>query len=238
MQSLILDVQQTSRKFDSDSLAQVENCIARGLRRQTVCPMALAIETSKPMDSYDARTWPACYTEWWFGDGAPSLERDRSMLFEQCAQRLWDLEEMEYNLPTDEVRYVASSQSRFLKPEIIAVLADIVRRMKLNRGTKMAIGRKGFDADLRVLASSSYEDFLEAMRIANPNESIVSAANRSDMSPKIRTALRTLLLSTSAVPGTEGRKKKLRHDGHANNLLWGPPGFFTTPNLSTLTIHW
>ena len=95
----------------------------------------------------------------------------------------------------------------------------------------MAIGRKGFDADLRVLASSSYEDFLEAMRIANPNESIVSAANRSDMSPKIRTALRTLLLSTSAVPGTEGRKKKLRHDGHANNLLWGPPGFFTTPNF-------
>ena len=34
------------------------------------------------------------------------------------------------------------------------------------------------------------------------------------------------------MPGTEGRKKKLRHDGHANNLLWGPPSFFNTPNFA------
>ena len=34
------------------------------------------------------------------------------------------------------------------------------------------------------------------------------------------------------MPGTEGRKKKLRFNGHANNLLWGPPSFFTTPNFA------
>ena len=129
------------------------------------------------------------------------------MLFEQCAQRLYDLEEMEYSLPTDAVQYTAYSQSRFVKPEIVAVLGDVVRRMKMMRGTRAAIGRKGFDADLKVLASASYEDFMEAMRIANPSETIVSAAYRSDMPPKIRTALRTLLLSTSNVPGTEGRKR-------------------------------
>ena len=115
---------------------------------------------------------------------------------------------------------------------IVAVLADVVRRMKMLRGARAAIGRKGFDADLKTLANSTYEDFLEAMHISTPKESIVSAANRSDMPPKIRTALRTLLLSTSAVPGTEGRKKKLRHNGHANNLLWGPSSFFNAPNFA------
>ena len=61
---------------------------------------------------------------WGFGDGAPNLDRQRPMLFEECAQRLFDLEEMEYSLPTDEAQYVASTQSRFVKPEIVAVLGD------------------------------------------------------------------------------------------------------------------
>ena len=142
---------------------------------------------------------------------------------------------MEYSLETDQVQYVASTQSRFVKPGIVAVLGDVVRRMKMSRGTRAAIGRKGFDADLKVLASSSYEGFMEAMRIATPNETIVSAASRSDMPPKIRTALRTLLLSTSAVPGTEGRKKKLRFNGHASNLLWVHRAFSQRQILPTLT---
>ena len=113
MQSLILDVQATSRSFDRNALAEVESFIAQGDRRRTVCPMALAIPTEKPMDSFDARTWPACFTEWWFGDGAPNLDRQRPMLFEECARRLFDLEEMEYSLQTDEMQYVAFAQSRF-----------------------------------------------------------------------------------------------------------------------------
>ena len=52
------------------------------------------------------------------------------------------------------------------------------------------------------------------------------------MPAKSSTALRTMLLSTADVPGTEGRKRKLRFDGHANNLLWGPPSFFATPNFA------
>ena len=83
------------------------------------------------MDSVDARTWPACYVEWWFGDGAPGLSREWPMLFEQVARRLIDIEEHEYVLATDDVPYVASCQSRFNTPEIIAVLGDVVRRMRL-----------------------------------------------------------------------------------------------------------
>ena len=146
MQSVILDVRSASRSFGEKSLASVECAIANTDRRTEVCPMALAIPTEKALDSFDARTWPACYVEWWFGDGAPGLNRERPMLFEECARRLIDLEEMEYTLSTDDVPYEASSQSRYVNPEIVAVLGDGVRRMKMLRGTKAAIGHRGFDA--------------------------------------------------------------------------------------------
>ena len=52
------------------------------------------------------------------------------------------------------------------------------------------------------------------------------------MPAKVKTALRTLLLSTSDVPGTEGRKTALRFDGHGNNLKFGASSFFVTPNFA------
>ena len=146
--------------------------------------------------------------EWGFGDGAPGLERERPMLFEQVAKRLIDIEEHEYTLETDETPYVASCQSRFNTPEIIAVLGDVVRRMKMLKGTRAAIGRKGFDADLNILAEATSQDFMEALNIAGPKESMSSALSRPDMPAKIKTALRTLLLSMSDVPGTEGAQKE------------------------------
>ena len=115
MQSLILDVHSTVRSFGEAAQATVESAIANADMRLSVCPAALAIPTQDPMDSFDARTWPACYVEWWFGDGAPGLDRDRPMLFEQVARRLIEIEEHEYTLATDDVPYVASCQSRFDK---------------------------------------------------------------------------------------------------------------------------
>ena len=50
---------------------------------------------------------------------------------------------------------MAKGQSRFATPEIIAVLGDVVRRLKLLKGTRAAIGRPGFQADLNVLANAS-----------------------------------------------------------------------------------
>ena len=128
--------------------------------------------------------------------------------------------------------YEASCQSRFNTPEIIAVLGDVVRRLRLLKGTKATLGRKGFSADLKVLATATAEEFMEAMNIATPKESITTAVCRSDMPVKVKTALRALLLSTSDVPGTEGRKTSLRFNGHGNNLLFGASSFFNTPNFA------
>ena len=76
MRALILDVQSTARCFDETAQATVERAIADTDMRLSVCPTALAIPTQAPMDSFNARTWPACYVEWWFGDGAPGLDRE------------------------------------------------------------------------------------------------------------------------------------------------------------------
>ena len=150
------------------------------------------------------------------------MVRPISMLFEEVARRLVNLEELEYTLPSDDEPYVASKQSRFNTPEIVAVLGDVVRRLRLLKGTRATVGRKGFSGHLESLADASVEDFLEASNIANPNESIVTAVSRPDMPANVRTALRTLLLSTSDVPGTEGRKTTLRYNGHGNHTTTRP----------------
>ena len=232
MKSLVLDVQQVARSLKESDLVALEAAHTGEDARRTVFPQALAVPTQKPLDSFDARTWPLCFVEWWYGDGAPNLERERPMLFEEVAQRVINIEELEYTLQTDVETYVASKQSRFNTPEIVAVLGDVVRRLRLLKGTRAAVGRKGFSGDLEVLAKASVDDFMEASSIANPKESIVTAVCRPDMPAKVKTALRTLLLSTSDVPGTEGRKTALRYNGHGNNLLFGPPSFFNTPNFA------
>ena len=94
------------------------------------------------------------------------------MLFEQVARRLLNIEEHQYSLITDGQPYKASCQSRFNTPEIIAVLGDVVRRMRLLKGTRAAIGRKAFTTDPKAIASASSSDFMEAMNIAGPRESI------------------------------------------------------------------
>ena len=133
LQSLILDMQSTARCFDDRTQATVERAVAESDARLSICPTALAIPTQGPLDSFNARTYPACYVEWWFGDGAPGLDRERPMLFEQVARRLINIEEHQYSLPSDTEPYKASCQSRFNNPEIIAVLGDVVRRMRLLR---------------------------------------------------------------------------------------------------------
>eukprot|EP00812_Abedinium_dasypus_P007843 NODE_1_length_8589_cov_4.556480.p1 GENE.NODE_1_length_8589_cov_4.556480~~NODE_1_length_8589_cov_4.556480.p1 ORF type:complete len:2586 (+),score=446.46 NODE_1_length_8589_cov_4.556480:571-8328(+) len=232
MHSLILDVQSTARSFDDKAQASVERALAQADTRLSVCPTALAMPTQGPLDSFSASTYPACYVEWWYGDGAPGLKRDRPMLFEQVARRLINIEEHEYHLADDEEIYRAACKSRFNKPELIAVFGDVVRRMRILKGTRAAIGRKGFTADLKAIASASSADFQEALKIAGPRENIGSACARSEMPAKVKTALRTLLLSTSDVAGTEGRKAKLRYDGNGNNYFFGGPSLFCTPNFA------
>ena len=160
LKSFVLDLQNVARNLDEKARAEVEKAAAGAENSRAVSLESLAVPTQKPLDSYDARTWPASYVEWWFGDGAPNLERDRPMLFEEVARRLINIEELQYSLKSDTHAYEAASCSRFNSPEIVAVLGDVVRRLRLLRGTRAAVGRKGFGADLEALADSSPDDYM------------------------------------------------------------------------------
>ena len=73
---------------------------------------------------------------------------------------------------------------------------------------------------------------MEALNIAMPSDSIGSACFGPGMPAKVKTALMTLLLSTSDVPGTVGRETELRFDGHGNNCKFGPSSFFVMPSFA------
>jgi len=228
--NIVLDMQSILKNIDRQSEVKLQNAAAGSERCIVVCPDALAVPTNGPLNAYDARTYPISSVHWWFGDGAPNLDRDRKMLFEEVARMLLDREELEYHLVEDEDKYIARSPGRFTEPEVCAMLGDAVRRLALLQGVRGTMQRKGFWQDLKAIAEASTEDFMIAQNIATPGESLGSAASRSDMPAKVRTALRSLLISTANVFGTEGRKQSLRHEMHAANLLFGAGTFFTTPN--------
>ena len=89
--------------------------------------------------------------------------------------------------------------------------------------------RGGFWQDLKAIAEATVEGFMAANKLATRNESMGSAASRAEMPTKVHATLRTLLLSTANVPGTEGRKQALRREMHASNLFFGSATFFVTP---------
>ena len=83
MKSMVLDVQAAARSLDERSGAELEKAQAGADACRIVDPQSLAVPTQGPMSSFDSRSWPACFVEFWFGDCAPNLQRDRPMLFEQ-----------------------------------------------------------------------------------------------------------------------------------------------------------
>ena len=87
MRSMVLDVQSAARSFDERTQVVLETALAGADTWRVVDPQSLSVPTQRPLSSFDSRPWPACYTEFWFGDGVPNLERERPMLFEQVFPR-------------------------------------------------------------------------------------------------------------------------------------------------------
>ena len=83
LRNVMLDVQTAVREFDERSQVVLEKAQAGADTCRMVGPQSLSVPTQSPLSSFDSRSWPACCTEVWSGDGAPNLERERPMLFEQ-----------------------------------------------------------------------------------------------------------------------------------------------------------
>ena len=79
LKTLVVDVQEVCANLNDHAKAELEQACAGTDKTRAVNPQALAFPRQEPLSSFDARTWTAAFVQFWFGDGAPNLERDRPM---------------------------------------------------------------------------------------------------------------------------------------------------------------
>jgi len=179
---------------------------------------------------FDARTWPASLVEFFYGDCAPFLDSEVPITCEEVFASLLVREELEYSLANDEVPYKASTQNRWSTPEIVALFADVRRRLATLAGARATFRRKGFTAQVNKVAEARAEHFIQAASLVGSTGGTREAMAHPDVHDNVKEALRVLTTTQVKVPGTEGHKTMLRHLGHAMNLIFGPATVFTTAN--------
>ncbi|CAE7160870.1 unnamed protein product [Symbiodinium necroappetens] len=229
---IAVDIQAVAQRLGPQARLRVEEAIRSAEVQQSVSPQGLAVPTNEPLSFFDAGTWPACFTEFLYGDGCPGLKRDAACLFEQLFAYLLDRQELEYTIPGEEQHFRSPRQNRFSTPEMIAVFADVRRRLALLSSTRATISRPGFAADLKLISEATPADFVEAMGIAGKDASLKQVAGHPEVSKKLKAVLRSLSLSTANICGTEGRKTTQRHIGNSMNIVYGPCSLFVTMNFA------
>ena len=167
-----------------------------------------------------------------------SDDQPRKLTFEQLFPTLMDREELEYHLDSDRPPYQARSQSRFDTPEFAIVFGDTLRRLLIFRGTRVALKRRGFQRDVKLIANATSEQCVQALQSSAAQPADLARANaeglaRNTQVPKeLATALRQMLVSTKDVPLTDGYKRNLRHEGHNLNVTEGSLIVFATFNFA------
>ena len=84
----------------------------------------------------------------------------------------------------------------------------------------MALKRKSFQKDVKLIANSTFEQCLAALldSAGQPgdvrNANMEALSNNEKIALELRTALRQVLIATKDVPLTDGYKRNLRHESH------------------------
>ena len=102
----------------------------------------------------------------------------------------------------------------------------------------MALKRKGFQKDVKLIANSTSEQCIAALKSSagQPGEvrnaNMEALSNNEKIALELRTALRQVLISTKDVPLTDGYKRNLRHESHNLNIAEGALAVFATFNFA------
>ena len=226
---------QTGRGFQEE----VERQATAALRQPTATPTTLKVSPGAPMSQFDPSTWVACFVEFFYGDCAPNLERPTKIGWRRLFNYLMNREELEYHLKGDSSRYVASTHSRWDTPEFAEVFVDTLRKIQTFQSTKGFWEKHGssFAADLRTIAKATDKEFqafqanLRQEAMAQGIPALVAQAKSQQM-PEVQKVLQHMLMHTTNVCFTEGRKMAERHEGSALNLAFGAFGSFYTANFA------
>ena len=102
----------------------------------------------------------------------------------------------------------------------------------------MALKRKGFQKDVKLIANSTSEQCVAALQSSAgqpgdvKNASMEVLSNNEKISLELRTALRQVLISTRDVPMTDGYKRNLRHEIHKLHTAVGALAVFAILNFA------
>ena len=175
---VVLDIAAVARGLTEDQRVEVEAAAAGAEATRAVQSHALAVPTGAPLSMFDARSWTASFTEFWYGDGVPFLQRDRALTFEHWAAALLEREELQYDCPLGDdgfplppdgrtttqcdvgpgdaapplgVAFCAPKLNRFLSEDMMACVGSAVRRLAELLGTRAMMRRPGFFLDVKAL---------------------------------------------------------------------------------------
>ena len=231
----VVDLREVAQKLDEHQFQEKATLL------DNVDYKAMFVPGNKLLSMFDPATWTQCFSEWWYGDALPNMSQQKQnpkLTFEELFETLPDREELEYQLDSDSTIYRAMPKSRFDTPEHVIIFGDTLRRLLLFRGTRLALKRKGFQKDVKLIANSTSEQCMTAMQAtaAQPgdlgNANMEALSNNDKLALELRTALRQVLISTKDVPLTDGYKRNLRHESHNLNVAEGALVVFATFNFA------
>ena len=203
--------------------------------------LGIYVPGNKLLSMFDPATWTQCLSEFWYGDALPNMSEQKQnprLSFEELFEALPDREELEYQLEDDSTPYRALHKSRFDTPEHIIIFGDTLRRLLLFRGTRMALRRRGFQKDIKLIANSQSDQCVAALQSSagQPgdvrNANLEALSNNEKIASELRTAFKQVLISTKDVPLTDGYKRNLRHESHNLNVAEGALVVFATFNFA------
>ena len=190
--SIAVDMIDIAQKLSRSSKARAELqalAAAQDENEQRPPQEALLVPTGKPLSLFDPSTLPAAYTEFLFGDCVPFLKRVTPVTVQQIFDALPSREELQYDLEEDVEPYRASDRSRWDTAEFYAIFSTNLRSLKLLQSVKASMDRIGFEKDFLMVASTTSEDFIEAVlhpSAPRSNEDLIRNAGNE----RVRAALR------------------------------------------------
>ncbi|CAK0895070.1 unnamed protein product, partial [Prorocentrum cordatum] len=172
------------------------------------------------------------------GDEDPQKQKEARLCFSVAhfIKNLLTREEMEYDVPADDEKYVARPISRFRSSWYdVHLLCSFWRVTETTNSTYAFMKTPGAFGAARACADITPEMIEEVQLRAQQTggkATLHGILKDKDTPNEVRKAFATLGQATASQVGSDGHRRELRGEGEAYTLRFGPPVQFVTPNLA------
>ena len=231
--------------------------LVASLRQDAKAQSVLVVPSGgKLMSMFDPALWSAMDPlSFPYGDGVFGVEREAPMSYEQWSRYLLSREELEYISPAesspDPVTASACPQGEeATRAQDSVSPAELpLPRWRADRDLQMVLyclwRRRAYISAGRLMARKQIfqrlfsdagkltpAEMYETCELLGKGAGLKEVFARADVPPRVKQAMRTLLLCMSTVVGSNAHRTMLRHVNNSYKLLFGPPLVFVTPNVA------